>query len=40
VGEIIAEVKLGIKEMRQEKGEEEGCIERNVHMVENNDNMQ
>jgi hypothetical protein len=25
-------VKLGIKEKRQEKGEEEGCMERKVHI--------
>jgi hypothetical protein len=25
-------VKLGIKETRQEKGEEEGCMERDVHI--------
>jgi hypothetical protein len=29
---IITGVKLGIKEKRQENGEEEGCIERNVHI--------
>jgi hypothetical protein len=29
---IITRVKLGIKETRQEKGEEEGCMERDVHI--------
>jgi hypothetical protein len=29
---IITKVKLGIKEKRQEKGEEEGCMERKVHI--------
>jgi hypothetical protein len=28
---IITGVKLGIKEKRQENGEEEGCMERKVH---------
>jgi hypothetical protein len=31
-GGIITGVKLGIKEKRQEKGEEEGCMERKVHI--------
>jgi hypothetical protein len=31
-GGIITKVKLGIKEKRQEKGEEEGCMERKVHI--------
>jgi hypothetical protein len=31
-GRIITEVKLGIKEKRQEKGKEEGCMERKVHI--------
>jgi hypothetical protein len=29
---IITGVKLGIKEKRQEKGEEEGCMKRKVHI--------
>jgi hypothetical protein len=29
---IITGVKLGIKEKRQEKGEEEECMERNIHI--------
>jgi hypothetical protein len=29
---IITGVKLGIKEKRQENGEEEGCMERNVRI--------
>jgi hypothetical protein len=29
---IITGVKLGIKEKRQEKGEEEGCMERKVYI--------
>jgi hypothetical protein len=29
---IITAVKLGIKEKREEKGEEEGCMERKVHV--------
>jgi hypothetical protein len=37
-------VKLGIREKRQEKGKEEGCRERKVHIgngvLENNDNIQ
>jgi hypothetical protein len=37
-GGIITEVKLGIKEKRQERGEEEGCMERK--MVKNNDKIQ
>jgi hypothetical protein len=39
-GGIITGVKLGIKEKRQKKGEEKGCMERKVYMVENNDNIQ
>jgi hypothetical protein len=31
-GGIITGMKLGIKEKRQEKGEEEGCMERKVHI--------
>jgi hypothetical protein len=31
-GEIITGMKLGIKEKRQEKEEEEGCVERNVRI--------
>jgi hypothetical protein len=31
-GAITAVVKLGIKEKQQEKGEEEGCMERKVHI--------
>jgi hypothetical protein len=31
-GGIITDVKLRIKEKRQEKGEEEGCMERKVHI--------
>jgi hypothetical protein len=34
-GRIITEVKLGIKEKRQEKGKEEGCMERKVHKAIN-----
>jgi hypothetical protein len=34
-GGIITEVKLGIKEKRQEKGEEEGCMKRKVHIGNN-----
>jgi hypothetical protein len=29
---IITEVKLGIKEKRQQKREEEGCMETKVHI--------
>jgi hypothetical protein len=32
VGGIIIGVKLGIEEKRQERGEEEGCRKRNVHI--------
>jgi hypothetical protein len=31
-GGIITGVILGIKEKRQEKGEEEGCMRRKVHI--------